>query len=265
MDLTALTWVETYIKEPIKELETIDTGWDHEVYVVNGNWVLRIPKEERLVNRAEQKLLSELQLKADIRLPAYRICKATNGNLVMIYRYIPGSPIHRNLPAEALKEAAIQLGSFLTTLHHVDASRYELPKRDKGYYDLLLEKVRNFYPDMPASIIHHTERLFSTLQTERMAVVHGDLRTAHILWEQAAAEIGVIDFSDAHIGDPAIDFAGISQVSNAFMEQVLLHYEGDKEGISLRADQLCKLGLYYDLLQNGTSNALLEELERKLQ
>lgn len=264
MNLTELRWLETYINEPIKEWETIDTGWDHEVYVVNGNWVLRIPKEERHVNCAEQKLLSELQLKADIRLPTYRICKAPDGKEVMLYRYISGHPIHRDIPADARKEAAVQLGSFLTELHHVDTSRYELPKRDKVYYELLFEKIRRYYPSMPASIIHHAEKLFTVLQTEPMAVVHGDLRTEHILWEKAIGKIGIIDFSDVHIGDPAIDFAGISQVGDGFMEQVLCHYDGDKHGISQRAGELSKLGLFYDLLHNGPSSALLEEMESKL-
>ncbi|MFP7170530.1 phosphotransferase family protein [Terribacillus halophilus] len=263
-DLTALAWLEAFIQEPINEWKVIDTGWDHEVHVLNDSWVLRIPKGKRVLKLAEQKLLSELQLQADIRLPAFQIRTAPDGKEVMLYRYIPGCPISRDLPPADLKKAAIQLGTFLTKLHHIDASGHGLPERDKAYYGLLLEKIRRFYPSMPARLTNYTERLFSVLQTERRAAVHGYLRAAHILWEQTSGEIGIIDFTDAHIGDPAIDFAGISQVGDTFMEQVLLHYEGDKEGISLRASQLCQLGFYYRLLQNGPSKSLLEEMERRL-
>ncbi|MFP7492164.1 phosphotransferase [Terribacillus saccharophilus] len=260
--MTDITWLESYIREPIKIWKTIETGWDHEVHVLNGRWVLRIPREENGFIRTEQQLLLKLQIKTDIRLPVFQSCTVPDGKEAMLYRFISGNPISMAIPSQDMTEIAVQLGSLLSHLHHMEADPC-LPKRDESYYERLLNAVRKFYPDMPLSVINQTEQLFSVLQTDHNAVVHGDLRGAHILWDKTTRKIGILDFSDAHVGDPAIDFAGISQVGNTFMEQVLQHYDGDKEGISLRAGQLHRLGLYYDLLQNGPSDALLKEMERE--
>ncbi|MFC6847283.1 phosphotransferase [Streptomyces caelestis] len=50
------------------------------------------------------------------------------------------------------------------------------------------------------------------------ALVHGDLGPGHLL-AQDGALTGVIDFGDAHIGDPAVDLAwALNGTSPAFAE-----------------------------------------------
>lgn len=264
MDEVTLDWLEGYLHEPIKRVKPIDTGWDHDVYVLNDSWVLRVPKKAGAINREEEKLLMDLQDKTNILLPACSICTTPEGKEAMLYPYIPGQPISTNISDVFLKRAASQLGAFLTKLHQLDVSRYNLPKRDESYYDILLEKIRGFYPDLPHSIIDYTERLFSELQPVCAAVVHGDLRSAHILWEESSCQLGIIDFSDMHVGDPAIDFVGISQVSSNFLKQVLCMYDSaDKEAILQRANHLAKLGLFYELIEYGPSSELVAKMERQ--
>lgn len=264
MDKMTAAWLEGHLHEPIRQVRAVHTGWDHDVCILNDSWVFRVPKKAITVNREEEKLLKNLQSKTNIVLPTFTICTTPDGNEAMLYPYISGDPISLNMSDVALKIAASQLGAFLTNLHQLEAASYSLPKRDRLYYDALYEKIRSFYPDLPAVVIDHTERLFVELQPVCTAVVHGDLRSAHILWEKSTSQVGIIDFSDMHVGDPAIDFVGISQISSDFLNQVLSKYDvANKEEICQRADQLAKLGLYYELLEYGPSCKLAAEMERQ--
>ncbi|WP_176470172.1 phosphotransferase family protein [Terribacillus saccharophilus] len=264
MDKLTAAWLEGHLQEPIRQVEAIDSGWDHDVYVLNGHWILRLPKKDVTINREEEKLLKNLQTKTNIALPAFTICTTPEGREAMLYPYIPGQPISASMSDLFLENAAIQLGTFLSKLHKLDPTSYRLPKRDRSYYDLLLEKIRLFYPDLSASVIHHTESVFAKLHPVFTTVVHGDLRPAHILWEESSRQVGIIDFSDMHVGDPAIDFVGIRQINTDFLKQVLFNYDSaDKEAICQRADLLTNLGVYYELLEYGPSRKLAAKMERQ--
>jgi aminoglycoside phosphotransferase (APT) family kinase protein len=59
-------------------------------------------------------------------------------------------------------------------------------------------------------------------------LTHGDIAGVHLLLEgdgSSGALAGVIDFGDAALTDPALDFAGVlNDWSPAFLERVLAHY-----------------------------------------
>ncbi|WP_179106524.1 phosphotransferase family protein [Terribacillus halophilus] len=259
------SWLEAYLDEPIKQIETNDTGWDHKIYVINQQWILRVPRDKRDIPREEGKLLKELKVRTAVALPSSRVCMTADGQEVMLYRYIPGFPIQASMSKTDLKQAAHQLGSFLTELHRVSVTYYRLPRRDKTYYERFLRQIRNFYPQLPARVAAYTEHLFSNYQPVCSTVVHGDLRPAHLLAEEPFRKLGVLDFSDMHIGDPAIDFAGIAQVSTEFMELVLSSYKSEEKNmIRQRVAMLSKLSLYYQLLEKGPNSYVLAELERQI-
>ncbi|SNZ05950.1 Phosphotransferase enzyme family protein [Terribacillus aidingensis] len=264
MDVNNLSWLEVYVEEPIKHIETNDTGWDHQVYIINQRWILRVPRNKRRIPKEEGKLLKDLLAKTTVALPTWRVCTTADGREGMLYPYIPGRPIHARMSESDLKQAARQLGSFLTELHRVTVT-YKLPRRDKTYYDRFLNQIRTFYPKLPAGAADYTEQLFNNYQPVCSTVVHGDLRPAHLLVEQPFRKLGVLDFSDMHIGDPAIDFAGTAQVSKEFMELVLENYKGEEKNvIRQRVTMLSKLSLYYQLLERGPASYVLAELERQI-
>jgi aminoglycoside 2''-phosphotransferase len=264
MDVNNLSWLETYVDEPIRHIEINDTGWDYHVYVINQRWILRVPRHKRSISKEEGKLLRELRARTTVALPSGRVCTTAYGQEGMLYPYISGHPLHARMLETDLKQAAHQLGSFLTELHRV-SDTYKLPKRDKTYYERLLNQIRTFYPQLSDRAKAYTEQLFSSYQPVCSTVVHGDLRPAHLLAEQPFRKLGVLDFSDMHIGDPAIDFAGIKQVSTAFMESVLSSYKGEeKKHIRSRAAILSKMSVYYQLLEKGPDSHVLAELERQI-
>lgn len=56
------------------------------------------------------------------------------------------------------------------------------------------------------SILHDVDTLLSTqLSASAGRLIHSDLYDSHLLWD--GTSLGVIDFSDMNIGDPALDYA----------------------------------------------------------
>src|SRR5262249_6861796 len=58
------------------------------------------------------------------------------------------------------------------------------------------------------------------------AVVHGDLHSSQMLVDETNALSGVIDWGDVHVGDPAVDFAGVHAVLPKAAHQKFLEAYG---------------------------------------
>jgi aminoglycoside phosphotransferase (APT) family kinase protein len=59
--------------------------------------------------------------------------------------------------------------------------------------------------------------------------LHGDIYSTHLLWDSKDKKLGLIDFSDMNIGDPAFDFAELYEYGQEFIEQVYKLYKGPKD------------------------------------
>jgi aminoglycoside phosphotransferase (APT) family kinase protein len=78
-------------------------------------------------------------------------------------------------------------------------------------------------------------------------LTHADLGPAHIL-SRGGELTGVIDWSDARIGDPALDFAwALNGAPAAFAEAVLGAYASDDHSLPDRALFFHRLGPWYEL------------------
>ena len=81
----------------------------------------------------------------------------------------------------------------------------------------------------------HFEAAGGTSDAPRV-LIHGDLSGDHLLLDRDSNLRGVIDFGDAMIADPALDFAGIlNEFSWSFLERVLAHYHDADPGALERA------------------------------
>ena len=57
-------------------------------------------------------------------------------------------------------------------------------------------------------------------------LVHGDVYEDHLLLDAATGTLGLIDFSDLAVGDPAIDLAELLDYGRPFLEDVAHRYGG---------------------------------------
>ena len=73
----------------------------------------------------------------------------------------------------------------------------------------------------------------STLQT----LVHYDLRSEHILIKNDG-DIGIIDFGDVYISDPANDFTKLWEYGADFVKDVTSHYTGTMDEYFLERSKI---------------------------
>jgi aminoglycoside phosphotransferase (APT) family kinase protein len=181
----------------------INDGYDFEVAIVDDNWVFRFPRragvEEAL--RLEIVLLPLLAPALPVEVPSFE--HISSDPLFVGYRLIHGEPL--------VDEDADGVRAFLQALHTVDASRLPVESLDwvEAYRDQCEEFERRVLPRLDKDLRPQAKRLFSgaeSLVDFKPALIHGDLGPEHLLVRHGRL-VGVIDWGDARVGDPALDYA----------------------------------------------------------
>nr|CEL23054.1 FIG00540014: hypothetical protein [Kibdelosporangium sp. MJ126-NF4]CTQ90192.1 FIG00540014: hypothetical protein [Kibdelosporangium sp. MJ126-NF4] len=146
--------------------------------------------------------------------------------LVVRHVLVPGEPMEN-----FSEDNGRQLGEFLRALHAADtveAVAHGMPDARKTV-DERAETVARFRADvvpmLPGDLHGRADDLLTAItRLPADTVVHGDLGPEHVLCVDGRVS-GVIDFSDAHIGDPAIDLAwALSGTPDEFAHAVAKEY-----------------------------------------
>jgi aminoglycoside phosphotransferase (APT) family kinase protein len=184
-------------------LAEIDDGWDFKVLILEDEWVLRIPRSELSVEELESEiaLLPSLAPALPVDIPSFE--HVSREPLYVAYRLIRGEPLRDEDPEGVL--------AFLDALHAFDTTGVDVRRPDwLGIYRAHTEKWRGIV--LPLLDRHERTRgnaLFEEIETLTGFVptlVHCDLGQEHLLCRNGRL-VGVIDWGDAKIGDPAIDYA----------------------------------------------------------
>ncbi|GAA2759820.1 aminoglycoside phosphotransferase (APT) family kinase protein [Actinopolymorpha rutila] len=90
-------------------------------------------------------------------------------------------------------------------------------------------------------------------QSLPLAVVHRDIRAQHLYIDSNGDLVGVIDFGDTTIDDPALDFAKIAgDFGDPFLDLVLAHYRGPvSEGLLARARIYRRLDTLWEVAEDA--------------
>jgi len=229
-------------------------GWDSVALLINDQDVFRFAKRpDAAVRQArETELLPLLADRLPLPVPHYIYSwtdPAWPGKRIVGYRLIAGEPLSRSRPEHHAIQAA-QLGAFVSALHAIpleEARRHGMVGRDAAS---LREAYRRFFATVRANMLP----LFTAQEqtaivafwsgyledsacfTFTPTLVHRDLVPEHVLFDPATGEItGVIDWGDAGIDDPAIDFAGVRrQLGQDFARQMLAAYRRPLDTTVLR-------------------------------
>lgn len=231
-------------------LETVrDDGWDSRATLVGGRWIDRTPRREEVAPRlrTEVRLLSWLAPRLPLAVP--RPFVAGERPLVVRHALVPGEPASELTAAQGR-----ELGAFLRALHGSDAAEAvehgaPAPAAVRRERAAELDRMRAaVLPLLPAASRAVGGALLDAIaELPAAALVHGDLGPEHVLVE-AGRLSGVIDWSDAHVGDPAIDLAwALHGATPAFASALAERYGADGE---LRARALLwhRLGPWYEVL-----------------
>jgi aminoglycoside phosphotransferase (APT) family kinase protein len=180
-----------------------DTGWDFKVLVLDGEWVLRVPRSPAAAAELEKEinLLPALAPMLPVEIPRFE--QASREPQFVVYRLIPGEPLEDEDPDG--------VRSFLEALHSLDPAGLPAPTPDwvatyRRYADSFRRTV---LPLLDVDERSRGEAILGEVETltgYAPALTHSDLGPSHLLCRERRL-VGVIDWGDARIGDPAIDYA----------------------------------------------------------
>ena len=224
-------------------ITSIGSGYAANAYLVRtveGDRVLRLPKppldRSRAILRREARLLRALE-RCDLGVAIPREVRTiVEGRVLLgtLHRHVPGAPFPRGLRGAARERRCAGIGRFLATLHAVPveaATRAGLAPLDlwNDVYRALIEETLPHLGATSAAWLSRTAEDFVRGGGSRRApgvLVHGDIQRQHLLGAEDGTLTGVIDFGNAMLTDPALDFAGVlNDLGWRDLERVWAAYE----------------------------------------
>jgi aminoglycoside phosphotransferase (APT) family kinase protein len=246
-------------------MELIDTGWDSRAWLVDSTWIEREPRRPEVARGllCETRLLPWLA--PQLPLPVPEPFVIDHDPLRVRHRLLPGAPLR---PDDTAHAPAI--GAFLRALHRVDVEQavaLGVPDSDASRRELEHTHARLAGVVLP--LLEPGQRtsaamLLETLTTPPadVSLVHGDLGPGHVLVDVGRIG-GVIDWTDAHVGDPALDLAWLTHGTSSGFAAALLEAYGGSAAVRARALGWHQLGPWHEVLygvENGRDDLVASGL-----
>lgn len=207
--------------------EPFGNGWDNAAFLVDGRLVFRFPRRlvaARLMDH-EVRILPLIAPHLPLRITAPKYVGEPDDAYPYRfagYELIPGRTACRARPDDAARTlAARPLAGFLRTLHSIpvdddtlawapgdEIGRTDLPRRASK----IVERLQVLAPRLPRGNVRAAVELAQRLAGASPHLgparwVHGDLYARHLILDSAHMPVGVIDWGDVHLGDPALDLS----------------------------------------------------------
>ncbi len=226
-------------------LEINDMGLDFRVVIAKSErgaaWVLRIPRRADVLPRAEYeaKVLAFLEGKLPAAVPEWRVFTPE----LIAYPHLSDPTALSFDPATYAVTWHMDQNSpaYVTSLARVLVALHALappavrtagltglePDEFRGAFEKDFYRVRETIGVGPEL----AKRLQAWIDDESSwpgfaTLVHGDLYAGHLLVDKQGGVTGIIDWTEAKLGDPAVDFASHLQIfGRESLERLLREYE----------------------------------------
>ncbi len=184
-------------------LREIDEGWDFKILVLGDEWVLRVPRSQPAAEQLEREIVLLPVLEPLLPVAVPRFEQVSREPWFVVYRLIRGEPMEDEDPDG--------LRAFLDALHSLDVAGLPAQRPDwrEIYRAHAADWRRVVLPLLDPDERVRGEALLAEIETLtgfEPALVHCDLGSSHVICRDGGL-VGVIDWGDAKIGDPAIDYA----------------------------------------------------------
>jgi aminoglycoside phosphotransferase (APT) family kinase protein len=238
----------------IRDVRAIEAGWDSLVLEVNGEYVFRFPRRPEVEEWVEREilLLPELAGTLPVEVPRFDFV-ARNGLLCVGYRKLVGDAAGADLPERAGED----LGRFLAALHRFPVERARAlgvrsfdPAAWRAHFE-------GFCGELRRRVLHllakgeraRAEELFAEVGgfDFEPVLLHADLGPEHVLVRDGRVA-GVIDWSDARVGDPALDFAWCLHGTSTVAAGAIARSYGLDAGTRERSLFYRRLGPWYEVV-----------------
>lgn len=209
-----------------KKIRLLGVGWDNTAFVINEELVFRFPRREIALPLLETEwlLLPALasRLPLPIPVPQWRGCPCASFPWPFIgYRMLAGfTACYANLLEEERAALAQPIACFLSALHatpQAQIAQCKVTGDNQSRIDgaLLTSKIKKNFDELDLLGLLPNRKSLEKLVEEsqdfrtpkQSCIVHGDFYVRHLLIDEKHRLVGVIDWGDVHLGDPAIDLA----------------------------------------------------------
>ena len=231
----------------MQSVRPITRGWDSFVLEVNDELIFRFPMRDDVIPYIEKEMGLLPLLEPTLSTPIPHFDYIGHGNasypyMFVGYRKLNGTALEESIAPDQLAVLAPALATFLSELHSfpiaqankagVEAHTPEAWR--ERYRARYIDLQKRAFPMLDAELRAKSERLWEdfleneAIFTFQPVLIHCDLAGEHILCgPQRGILTGVIDWGDATIGDPTMDFVGLHNChGRVFTEQVLAGYQG---------------------------------------
>lgn len=263
--MDALAAIRTLLPVDIEDVTPIVGGWSHWTFDVRGRWIFQFPRSDDVA--ANHRFSDALAEVVEFEVPIQTWSGRWADRPFFGYEKLSGRPLD-TAAFDRSEDLSRRLASMLSQLHSFDADRartllgVEGTRRDWGrrYENLESESVSRLAGIVSPETMRHLGEGFAGLRATGFEFtpvpVHGDLGADHILIDDGSDElVGLIDFEDATVGDPAIDFVGFwITLGSRRTQQILTHYPH-----TAGPDFIARLKAYYWI---GSLHAVLHGLDR---
>jgi aminoglycoside phosphotransferase (APT) family kinase protein len=246
--------IRTHFPElPFGVVRVIDDGWDSLVLDLDDEWIVRFPRRPEAEQSLEREIafLPELAMRLPVAVPRFELI-ARNGIVCVAYRKLAGSPA----TVEPTDRTAQDIGRFLAALHGFPLDRARAlgipsfnPAAWRGQFgDLCAGFRRGVFPLLRNEERKRADEIFARVEELEFdpVLIHGDLGPEHILCRDSQV-VAVIDWSDARVGDAALDLAWcLNSTPSSFADSVARAY-GDAD-LRKRSLFYHQIGPWYEVV-----------------
>ena len=235
-------------------VDRMEQGWDFDVYVVDGEWMVRVPRRPAIARRvaAEVALLERLAPALPVAVPRFDAV-GDDGVPWVAYRRLEGETLGPGADAGSV-------AAFLSALHAFPsevavAAGIPAPEPRAAMAEEVAEFEARVLPLLDPGERRRAAAAFRAYLEDdagfdfRPAPIHADLGPEHLLFGPDGRLRAVIDWTDARIGDPALDFAWLLHgLGDAFADELIEAYAGrPDDALRERAGFFHMLGPWHEV------------------
>ncbi len=225
-----------------QDITIIDHGADNIVALVDMRYALQFPRDKNAYARSihERHILKKLENAETIKIP--RILGERTDPPFLITSFVPGrhiSPVStRLLPMKHRQDFAKKVAQFAYTMHTTLTLNEELQLRK----NIGLDELENGkpWPVYLKEVVQDGN--FPTTEQDDIAkncygkwvklcdvpptvVVHDDLHTENMMFDDDNALIGILDFGDTNVGTPEQELRQFYRISEEVTMAVVQEYQ----------------------------------------
>ncbi|MFJ7744916.1 phosphotransferase [Peribacillus sp. NPDC097295] len=247
----------------LKEVRQLGEGFDNTVIQLNEEYVFRFPRRPIAVTliQVENMLLPSLAGHLPLAIPEPVFFGEPSADYP--YPFTGYKMVKGYLPIEETKDSkissAIRLAYFLKMLHGFPVQKAKqlgirpdgMQRLDVSFRQISLDEHLSTlmtlgYSEQAHAISDFLKDLDLSYTPQCNTLVHGDIHVRNVLLDEEGVLVGVIDWGDVHIGDPAIDFSFLYSYFPKEARQAFFEIYG---GIEAKVESLARYRAVYMLVR----------------